>query len=241
MKIYFIPFDKKLFTTIGIIILVVIILFVLFSFKSISTFGQAPIYEAQTGRDEIALTCNVVWGTEYIPSILDVLKNENVKMTFYIGGKWAEENPELLKRIYQEGHEIGNHGYDHQKPTKISDEDNKNEITKAEQVIEKTIGVKPTLFAPPYGDIDDRTTEIAENLEYKVVMWNIDTIDWKYKDNPQMIHDRIFNNENELEGGIVLMHPTDGTLKALPSIIKDVKAKGIDIVTVSELIKKQGL
>lgn len=238
MKIYFIPFNKKLIITIGIIILLAVLLFFLFSFKSISTFGYPPIYEGKTGKNEIALTCNVVWGTEYIPDILNVLKNENVKMTFYIGGKWAEENPELLKRIYQEGHEIGSHGYDHKKPTELSDENNKNEIVKAEQAIEKIIGVKPAFFAPPYGDIDERTSEIAESLGYKVIMWNIDTIDWKYKDNPQMIHDRVFNNEKKLDGGIVLMHPTDGTLKALPSIIKDIKQKEINMVTISELIKE---
>lgn len=235
MKIYFIPFNKKLLMIIGIIILVLIVILMFFSSRSIPSFSHKPIYEAETGRDEIALTCNVVWGTEYIPDILNILKNENVKMTFYIGGKWAEENPDLLKEIYSQGHEIGNHGYDHKKPSEISDADNKNEIIQAEKAIEDIIGTKTELFAPPYGDIDERTAEIAENLGYKVIMWNIDTIDWKYKD-PQIIYDRVF--KNDLEGGIVLMHPTDGTVKALPSIIKDIKNQNIDIVTVSELIKE---
>lgn len=237
MKIYFIPFNKKSLIIVGMIILVLIVIFMFlfFSLKSTSSFSHKPIYEVETAKDEIALTCNVVWGTEYVPDMLNILKNEDVKMTFYIGGKWAEENPDLLKKIYSQGHEIGNHGYDHKKPSETSDADNKSEITQAEKVIEDIIDTKTKLFAPPYGDIDERTAEIAENLGYKVIMWNIDTIDWKYKD-PQVIHDRVF--KNDLGGGIVLMHPTDGTVKALPSIIKDIKNQDINIVTVSELIEK---
>lgn len=233
MKIYFIPFNKKLFIIIGVIILIVIIGSILSSKLFIPTFK--PIYEAETGRNEISLTCNVVWGTEYVPKLLDILKNENVKMTFYIGGKWAEDNPDLLNKIFLEGHEIGNHGYDHKKHSQLNDQENKKEIINAEKAIEKIVGVKTTLFAPPYGDINDKTTEIAEELGYKVVMWNIDTIDWRDQD-PQIIYNRVF--KNKLEGGIVLMHPTEGTVKALPSIIKDIKDKNIEIITISDLIKE---
>ncbi|MCR1898098.1 polysaccharide deacetylase family protein [Irregularibacter muris] len=236
MKMYFIPFNKKLFIIIGIIIVAILIISAtLLSPQSISIFNPKPIYEVETGRDEIALTCNVVWGTEFIPPMLDILKNENVKMTFYIGGKWAEDNPELLKRIFSEGHEIGNHGYDHKKHTQLNDTDNTNEIVNAEEAIYEVLGFKTNLFAPPYGDINEKTTEIAEKLGYKVIMWSIDTIDWKYKD-PKVIYDRVF--KQKLEGGIVLTHPTDGTVKALPSIIKTIKEKNVDLVTVSELIKE---
>ena len=179
MKIFFIPFNKKLLMIIGIIILVIILLFSISS-KVLTAFK--PIYQAETGRDEIALTCNVVWGTEYIPMMLDILKKEDVKMTFYIGGKWAEDNPEVLKEIYLAGHEIGNHGYDHKKHSKLTDIDNENEIINAEKAIEKIIDEKTTLFAPPYGDINERTVEIAEDLGYKVIMWNKDTIDWRDQD-----------------------------------------------------------
>ena len=231
MKIFFIPFNKKLLMIIGIIILVIILLFSISS-KVLTAFK--PIYQAETGRNEIALTCNVVWGTEYIPMMLDILKKEDVKMTFYIGGKWAEDNPEVLKEIYLAGHEIGNHGYDHKKHSKLTDIDNENEIINAEKAIEKIIDEKTTLFAPPYGDINERTVEIAEDLGYKVIMWNKDTIDWRDQD-PQVIYDRVF--KSPLKGGIVLMHPTEGTVKALPAIIKDIKKQNVKIVKVSDLIK----
>lgn len=233
MKIYFIPFNKKLFIILGIVIAIIIIMIIMSTQLNVPTFK--PIYEADTGRNEISLTCNVVWGTEYVPKLLDILKNENTKMTFYIGGKWAENNSELLNRIFIEGHEIGNHGYDHKKHSQLNDIDNENEIINAEKAIEKIIGEKTTLFAPPYGDINDKTVKIAEGLGYKVLMWNIDTIDWKDQD-PQLIYDRVF--KKKLDGGIVLMHPTEGTVKALPSIIKDIKNNNIDIVKVSDLIKK---
>lgn len=214
------------------IIILIFTVFFLLSKASQTTFK--PIYEADTGRNEISLTCNVVWGTEYVPIMLDILKGEGVKMTFFIGGKWAEDNPELLKRIYQEGHEIGNHGYDHKKHSQLNDSDNTQEILDAENAIKDILGIKTTFFAPPYGDINDRTVELAESLGYKVIMWNIDTIDWKNKD-PQVIYDRVL--KKDLKGGIVLMHPTEGTVKALPSIIKDIKERNVNIVTISELIK----
>lgn len=186
--------------------------------------------------DEMKYPLHVMWfgGTEYVPIMLDILKGEGVKMTFFIGGKWAEDNPELLKRIYQEGHEIGNHGYDHKKHSQLNDSDNTQEILDAENAIKDILGIKTTFFAPPYGDINDRTVELAESLGYKVIMWNIDTIDWKNKD-PQVIYDRVL--KKDLKGGIVLMHPTEGTVKALPSIIKDIKERNVNIVTISELIK----
>lgn len=232
MKIFFIPFNKKLLTILGIIILIIILFFSISS-KILTTFK--PIYQVESARDEIALTCNVVWGTEYIPMILDILKNEDTKMTFYIGGKWAEENPEELKKIHQGGHEIGNHGYDHKKHSKLNDIDNENEIINAEKAIEKIINEKTNLFAPPYGDINERTVEIAESLGYRVVMWNKDTIDWRDQD-PQKIYDRVF--KNKLQGGLVLMHPTDATVKALPAIIKDIKKQNVKLVKVSDLIKE---
>jgi len=217
-----------------IVIIIILILTAIFLFSRTTQATFKPIYEAETGRNEISLTCNVVWGTEFVSPMLDILKDEEVKMTFFIGGKWAEDNPELLKRIFQEGHEIGNHGYGHKKHSQLNDSDNTREILDAENVIKDILDLKTTLFAPPYGDINDRTVEIAEGLGYKVIMWNIDTIDWKNKD-PQVIHDRILNKA--LDGGIVLMHPTDGTVKALPSIIKDIEAQNVSIVTISKLIK----
>lgn len=237
MKIIFIPFNKKMivFISSSIIILGLLLLLFFFNNNAITTFNPNPIYECDSGRPEIALTCNVVWGTEFIQPMLEILKEKNVKITFFIGGKWAEDNSELLKAMQSQGHQIGNHGYDHKKHSQLNDEENKKEILQAEKVINQTIDFKTNFFAPPYGDINDKTVEIAEKLGYRVIMWSIDTIDWKYKD-ANIIYDRVM--KKDLEGQIVLMHPTQATVEALPKIIDGIKEKKVNLVTVSDLLNK---
>jgi len=75
---------------------------------------NTAIYQGEESKQNIALECNVVWGTEYIEPMLDVLKEKNIHITFFIGGEWAKSNPDLMNRFAKEGHEIGNHGYSHQ-------------------------------------------------------------------------------------------------------------------------------
>jgi peptidoglycan/xylan/chitin deacetylase (PgdA/CDA1 family) len=91
----------------------------------------------------------VVWGTEYVPAMLDLLKGKNIRITFFIGGEWAAENPELLKRMVREGHELGNHGYHHKHHSDLSFKENCQEIIMTEEVIKEIAGVKTCLFAPP--------------------------------------------------------------------------------------------
>ena len=143
----------KKFLSVSIIF---ILIMVWASFKTpsfdIQTFGShEPIYEGKKDKKVMAFTCNVAWGNEYIPLLLEIFNNKNVKATFFVEGRWAENFPDLLKLIYSKGHEIGNHGYSHAHHAQLSYEENLNEIKKAETAIQKIIGKKTTLFAPPYG------------------------------------------------------------------------------------------
>ncbi|MBM7581433.1 putative sporulation protein (polysaccharide deacetylase family) [Caldicoprobacter guelmensis] len=194
-----------------------------------------PIYKGDDSQPRIAFECNVVWGTEYIPAMLDILKQHNVKITFFIGGQWAEQNPELLKRMVQEGHELGNHGYSHKYHSRLNLEQNKDEIIKAEEAIERVVGVKTRLFAPPYGDFNKTTLQAAHSLGYKTIMWSIDTIDWR-GDGVDSIIRRVFKNPHN--GAFILMHPTEDTIKALPVIINGLQQRGYEIVRVSDLLKE---
>jgi len=194
-----------------------------------------PIYKGDESQPRVAFECNVVWGTEYVPAMLDIFKQHGIKITFFIGGQWAEQNPELLKRMVQEGHELGNHGYSHKYHSKLNLEQNREEIMKAEKAIERITGVKTRLFAPPYGDFNKTTLQAAQSLGYKTIMWSIDTIDWR-GDGVDSIIKRVFKNPHN--GAFILMHPTEDTIKALPVIINGLRQRGYEIGRISDLLNE---
>lgn len=193
-----------------------------------------PIYKGLEDKNKIAFACNVVWGEEYLPQMLKLFKDRDLKITFFIGGQWAEKNEELLKSIYNDGHELGNHGYKHLHHSKLSPETNKQEITKTEEIVNRITGYKTNLFAPPYGDLNDVVVSSAEALGYKVIMWSIDTIDWNTKDYERIIQ-RLEGKHHK--GAIVLMHPTRVTIEALPIIIENMESHGYEITTICDLLE----
>lgn len=186
------------------------------------------IRNGQAGNNLCTFACNVDWGEEIIPDMLKVFDEKGVKITFFVTGRWAKNNPELLKTMYDSGHEIQSHGYSHALCSDISDEKVTEEIEKTEQAIIDAICIKPNYFAPAAGDYDSRTVEISEKLGYKMVLWSSDTIDWREGSYAPVIVDRIMSKP--LDGAIVLMHPKEETLKALPELIDQITEKGYRIV-----------
>jgi probable sporulation protein (polysaccharide deacetylase family) len=222
-------------------LMVMIIVFVgLFFWKSLAkstlwyTNENKPIRNGDPESNKFAITCNVDWGNEVIPDILRTLDEENIKITFFVSGRWASNYPELLKEIYSHGHEIGNHGYSHKMHSKIDRETNRSEIMRTEEAIEKAIGIKSRYFAPPAGDFNEVTLEVAEELGHKTILWSVDTIDWRDGSTAQVILDRVMKKPHK--GGILLMHPKPETAKALPVIIRNIKKENIKIGTVSDLL-----
>ena len=100
-------------------------------------------------------------------------------------------------------------------------------------VIQEITGEKPTLFAPPYGEFSELTVKAVNSMNYRLIMWTIDTIDWK-KPGVEYIVNKIL--ENAGNGKIVLMHPTEDTVRAMPTIIENLHRQGFKITTVSELL-----
>ncbi len=196
------------------------------------TIGN-PIYKGDSTQKAVAITVNVVWGNEYIGPMLDIFAKEGIKATFFIGGKWAQNNESLLMDIVNDGHEIGNHGYGHEHMSKLSYERNSEEIKRSADIIYGICGINPTLFAPPYGEFNNTTLKAANDLGCKTIMWSVDTIDWR-GDGVDKIISRIKKNCHD--GAIILMHPTADTVKALPEIISFVKSSGRSFVTVSEIL-----
>ena len=176
----------------------------------------------------VALTCNIDlgWEDEYVISILETLKNENVHITFNVTGKWAEKNKDLLLKIKNEGHEIGNHGYKHLDYANLSYDENYEQISTSKKIIEEALGEETKFFQAPAGSFGSNTVKAAESLNYICFKWDVDTIDWQDKDNPEKIIERV-KNKNIVDGSIFLMHPTDATTKCLDDIIQIIRDKNL--------------
>ncbi|MBD5132735.1 MAG: polysaccharide deacetylase family protein [Clostridiales bacterium] len=200
--------------------------------KADASSGTQPIYSGKSDT-KISLMVNVYWGTEYIAPMLETFGRYNIKTTFFVGGSWAVGNAETLKQIVSAGHEIGNHGYFHKDHARLDAAYNRKEIQSAHNAVKDLAGVNMNLFAPPSGAFCGDTLTVAEELGYRTVMWTRDTIDWRDHD-AELIYKRAVKN---VKGGdLILMHPTDCTVKALERIIISVFAEGLRIAPVSEVL-----
>lgn len=184
-----------------------------------------------TSADGVSLMFNVYWGTQEVEGILEVLAEYDAKATFFIGGSWADDNTACVRKIVEAGHEVGSHGYFHRDHTTLSYEGNVEEISHSVQFLQLAAGVPVTLFAPPSGAYDEDTVNAAESLGLRTVMWSRDTIDWRDKDE-QTCYLRATDN---LEAGeLILMHPMEHTLAALPRILQYCNMHSLCPITVSE-------
>lgn len=205
------------------------------NFTTSSTIINGVYYRGDENSNKVSLMINVYWGTEYLDEMLQILEDNDVTTTFFVGGTWAVMESEMLGKIYNAGHEIGNHGYYHKDQGKLSAEKNYEEISTTHKLVKSLIGLDMNLFAPPSGSYNKKTVEVANQLGYKTIMWTDgrDTIDWRDKDR-EIIYNRAIKN---CKGGdLVLMHPTEATKNALERIIKTLKEKGFELCTVSQNI-----
>lgn len=205
------------------------------SVSIVSGESYAPIYSGRTETAQVALMFNVYENTDVVNGILDVLKSHNAKATFFVGGCWADDNNQTLKRILEEGHSLGNHGYFHKNHKKLTEAQNLAEIKNTHDLVLAITGYSMTLFAPPSGAFSVTTLKVAEKLGYRSIMWSKDTIDWRDSD-VNLIVKRATAVDS---GDFILMHPKAHTLKALPTILQFYFEKGISTNTVDELIKTQ--
>ena len=196
--------------------------------------GIAPIYRGHTGAANVALMFNIDWGEEYLPGILDILAEKKAVATFFPTGSWAEKNAVLLSRIALEGHQIGNHGALHSHVDDMPKEELQRLIQSGEERIALAAGARPSkLFAPPYGEWTGDTVAFASEVGYLTIMWTVDTVDWRLPP-PEAIWKRAL--AGAVNGALVLLHPTEPTLAALPALIDGLREKGFTLVTVSNCI-----
>ena len=207
--------------------------------KSIQTSSvpkYLPIYNVKTDEKKIAFTMNCAWNADDIDSILETLKNNNVHITFFMVGDWVDKYPEAVKKINEAGHEIGSHSNTHPHVNKLSAEKNLEEINLSVAKNQKITGQKTNIYRAPYGEYNNTVIKTAEENGYYTIQWNLDTLDYKGLTGEQMWN----RLKNKLENGaIILSHNgTKHTADSLDMLIKNIKSKGYEIITVSQLIYK---
>lgn len=204
------------------------------SVSPISSEGQTgAIYNGDRSKPYVSLMFNVYENTQVVEAIIQELDKRGLKATFFLGGCWADDNEKTLKKLVESGHEIANHGYFHKDHKKLSYEKNVEEIRLTGSIIKALSGVTPTLFAPPSGSYSNDTLLAASELNYKVIMWSKDTIDWRDSDVDLIVKRATVNTTN---GDLVLMHPKQHSLKALPKILDYYEKIGLKQVKVSQNI-----
>ncbi len=195
-----------------------------------------PIYCVDTEEKKIAISFDAAWGADLSEELLHILKQYNVKTTFFLVGFWVDKYPEMVKRIDEEGHEIGNHSAKHPKMSQLSEERIIEELTITSNKIEKITGKKVNLFRPPFGDYNNRLMKIAKDLGYYVIQWDVDSLDYKDYGRDAIV-DRVIGKVKN--GSIVLFHNNATYTKdALPIILEKLQKKGFTIVPISDLIYK---
>ncbi|GIO37331.1 hypothetical protein J41TS12_21920 [Paenibacillus antibioticophila] len=189
---------------------------------------------------QIALTFDDVPDPRFTPQILEALSQQGVRATFFVVGHRVKKHPDLLRRIHHEGHVIGNHSYSHPQFSNKSVIQFQKEIQRTEEAIFELIGYRPRLIRPPYGEITENQVRWAKQHGYKLVNWNVDSLDWKGI-HKEKVKQNVLNAAGP--GSIILMHGGGGTgsnlagsIEALPDIIHELQAKGYQFVTLPQLL-----
>ena len=196
-------------------------------------------YASGGGQKRVAVTFDDGPHPRYTPQILDILAEYNVKATFFMVGSNADYYPELVRRVLAEGHEIGNHTYNHYHTANVSTEVLAQDILACGVTLSKyTGGTPPKLFRPPEGVFNEEIKAFCEREGYTLVMWSVDTRDWAHTP----VSDIVAGVRAHVQdGSIILMHDFIGkkspTPTALRKIIPMLQESGYELVTISRLLE----
>lgn len=242
----FYVFNKQKICTYLVSIITVVILFCIAGTlgnenKTIQTSSGneklLPIYNVQTEEKKVAFTINCAWNADDIDKILEVLKQNNTKITFFMVGDWIDKFPEAVKKIYDAGHEVASHSNTHPHVNNLSYEENIEEIEKSNDKIEKITGQRTKIYRAPYGEYNNTVIKAAQDKGYYTIQWSLDTLDYTGITGDEM-WDRI--KDKIKAGDIILSHNgTKHTADSLDKLIKNIKQKGFEVVKVSDLIYTQ--
>ncbi len=211
------------------------------------TYHNKQSVMAKAKKQSVVLTFDDGPSPQYTEPILDILRKYNVKATFFVVGSQVSQYCSILRRIYQEGHEIGNHSYTHPWMGRISSEEQQQEIFQTQAIIENCIGSKPRWFRSPYASQNESTLKIAHQAGLNTALWTIDTEDWRKSSTTNTIIQKALNYGTN---NIILMHDgvepnphfkhpsaslsRSNTVQSLDTIIQRFQNRGFQFVTISE-------
>ena len=202
--------------------------FIVFQYKN-----RVENTNSEVSKDikRIAITFDDGPEGNYTKQLLDGLKERGVKATFFVLGKSIVGNEDLILRMYEEGHLIGNHTYNHVELDKENDENGVKEIEKTNEIIKQITGYEPEFIRPPFGAW---RKEQMNQVDMFPVMWTIDPLDWKYQ-NTEYVVNHILNNVKD--GDIILLHDIfETSVEAALIVIDRLQEQGYEFVTVDELM-----
>ena len=195
-------------------------------------------YVSNSGQPRIALTFDDGPHPRYTPVILDLLAEYDIPATFFVVGSNAETYPDLVRRIYTEGHEIGNHTYHHNHVSKLNPEELSKEIALCNAAVERITNHPPKLFRPPEGVCTGALKTICGATGMTIVLWSVDTRDWAHTPVREICQNVKANTAN---GSIILMHDFIGknspTPEALRHLLPMLRELGFEFVTVTQLLE----
>lgn len=190
-------------------------------------------YIKKRTRKAVALTFDDGPSPKTTPVALDLLKKYNAKGTFFMVGHAVEGNEDIIKRVIAEGHQIGNHSWDHPVLTKISLEKAKSQINDTTAALKKASGLDVHIMRPPYGAINGA---IQAAVDQSFILWDVDTLDWKNRNTASIMKEV----RKAQAGSIILMHDIhQTTIDALPLILQYLTEQGFEMVTIEELMGDQ--
>ncbi|MBQ9279926.1 MAG: polysaccharide deacetylase family protein [Clostridia bacterium] len=193
-----------------------------------------PIYSVETPDKAVAITFDCAWGADDIDDIISTLTENDVYATFFAVGDWVKKYPDAVQKLSEAGMEIGNHSYAHAHVNKLSFEDNVKDMQNCNALIEEIIDGKVRFYRGPYGEYNNTVIKAVENLNMKVIQWDIDTLDYTGK-TPEEMCKRI--KAKIRNGSIILMHnDTKYTASGLQQVIDTIKGEGYEIVPLHALI-----
>lgn len=234
----------KLVATIAIGVIAILDLLDLTISKTAESYGRisvAPMaYHVRikrdiTGKKLVALTFDDGPSSATTPRLLEILYEKDAPATFFMLGKMARANPDIVKRVEKEGHVVASHTMYHQNLVRISTGAAKDDIAESKSIFNDILGHDPTFTRPPYGNVNNT---VRDNVGTPIILWSVDTLDWESKNTEDILS---VTKEQVHDGAIILMHDIyDATVDSIPVIIDELRKDGYDFVTVSELAKNRG-
>ncbi len=201
----------------------------------------SEVFRGKPGKKQVAITFDAGAASESFPLIASALKKYGVKITFFLTGQWARQNPTFVQQISSQGMEIANHTWTHPDLTKISNELIRDEIQRTDDLLTQLSGhTSKPLFRFPFGARDSRVTKVINEMGYRSIYWTVDSLDSVgAPKSTDFIISRITSlTDAQLDGAIILMHIGARTsAEALPTILEKLQERGFKIVTISQLLK----